>query len=280
MRQIAVKLLRGLFVILLLNSPWGQASEIVHMHLAVSERHAQGLARPGEYRLSWQLLERALANDKGFEITPSSLAWSWAQTQLQQGKLDAVFFAAKTTERAKWAQFSPPLTLSRAGFFSLPGTKAQSLSELKASNELIGVLQGTAQNQFLLDKGFTNIYPLVESDALLQMLLGGRIKHAFIIETLANYYCTQMNQEQHQPCLQSGEVPQENTIHIMGNLGDPAFLHFSTALTEGLKHLVATNQVLPLYKENNLSSDSYETWLAQLNAYATDLKSHLIRELN
>lgn len=236
------------------------------MHIAVSERHTQGLSRPGEYRLSWQLLERILADDKHFEVTPSSLAWSWSQTQLQQGKLDAVFFAAKTEERSKWAQFSPPLTVSRAGFYSLPGTPPKTIQQLKEAWQPVGVIEGSAQSQFLRDTGFNNFYGLVESDALLQMLQGGRLEHIFILQSLANHYCSLNAKEHQQPCLIAGEMPMETTIHLMGNLGDPAFANFSIAIAQGLKKLVASDEVRQLYEENGLPPDSYQKWLTQFNA--------------
>ncbi|WP_102798292.1 substrate-binding periplasmic protein [Bowmanella denitrificans] len=245
------------FVLLLICSFAGFGQTLI---LGVSERHESGLDRPGEYRLAWQLTQQVLGDNQEFKLTLQSMPWAWSQSQLQQGKLDALFFAAITPEREQWAQFTAPLAISRAGFFRLSSQPFASAEQIRTSDLLVGVIEGSAQSQFLRDSGYNNLYGLVESDALLQLLKGGRVKHIFIVETLARYYCSDKSGRRQNLCLEAGDMPMEAGIHIMGRQGNANFGRFTRALNKGLNKLVSEDRVWPLFEQNGLSRLSYQKW--------------------
>lgn len=239
----------------------------VTMQVGVSETHQQAVQQQGPYALGWQILQLAVENT-GINLAPVPAPWSWSVTQLQREQISAVFFAGRTETREAWAQFSPPLSVTIADFFSDNAVPIRQFSDARREQLVVGVLENSIHKALLEAKGFTNLYPVLESDKLINMLMAGRLTHIYVPTNLVQDYCQRRSRT---PCFTPSGINLTNVIHLMGRRQDRAFTAFSERLYRQLLELDQQQKIKPLFFQFGMTEQSYQHWLKKLQQQREDL---------
>jgi polar amino acid transport system substrate-binding protein len=116
-----------------------------------------------------------ICNRIGHEYNTQILPWSRAVNYLEQKENTAVFCMARTEQRENLYKWVGPIIDFKEVMYAKKGTglKINTLDDAKAVKG-IGVNLNSASHQFLVEKGFKNVFPGGQDEAV-KMLLAGRL---------------------------------------------------------------------------------------------------------
>lgn len=146
--------------------------------IAVFEDHSVQLQMSSTYAGSWRLVEQA-AQQQQLRLDPIATAWNSSINRLKEGKIDLVFAAFKTAERARWAKFSLPLLQDVTLLFGLKKNahfrvQAPPLTP-EIQNRSVGVIALSTQESLAVNLGFKHVYATRERQKLENLLISGRL---------------------------------------------------------------------------------------------------------
>lgn len=122
----------------------------------------------GAYR---SMIETA-AQSTGVDVSFRLMKWVRAVERVEKSDRQLIIPFSRTAEREDRFQWATPLNDVRVGFVTLDDS-VDSLEEAKSLNHVI-VWKGSSNADYLIEQGLTNLFPVSDSETIMQMLLSGR----------------------------------------------------------------------------------------------------------
>ncbi|BDX07151.1 substrate-binding periplasmic protein [Planctobacterium marinum] len=247
----------GIFLLLMLvsHSVIAQSDEDNQITIAVFEDHREQVVSSLPYGLSWKLIEKA-AQAEGLDLIKIATNWQSAINRLKDQRLDVVFGAFKTPERAQWADFTLPLASDASVLFNSPESPILHLEDVDFEQEVVGVISNSTQEKLAQKLGFKHIYPASERKNLVKLLESGRINYVMIGESISKLYCDYTT-----PCLQQVGHPLANQhSRAMSAKANNKASSKLERLNRGLAQIYSSRETLLLFQEYSYSQDYFDAW--------------------
>lgn len=242
------------------------ASAVETVQVGVFENHFRYTDAADSYGLSWELLVAAAAS-RNLRIEVQELSWKASLQRLRANKLDLVFGAFYSEERAAWATFSHPLIADSSAIFTSLDSPAASLDDIDFNHQVIGVTRQSVQEGYAREMGFKNIYSAVERKQLYSMLQQKRIDYLFFGTNIINYYCLYVAQERNKGCMkQVGPNLKSNFTHAISSLDSPKGRRVIFLINQGLEELLSSEKGLALFRSKGFSEQARSQWRSTVNA--------------
>lgn len=253
---------------LLLNTLVNPAYAQSEVTISVFDDHQSYVLASGPYGISWKLISLA-AESQNIKLIPQESSWKGSIQRLKGKKVDLVFAAFKTEDRAKWAIFSKPLMSTTSSIFALPDNPISSVSEIDLKTAIIGVSATSSQEKMAKALGFKNIYPTVERRQLFSMLRERRLDYLFFAVGSVNYYCMFYEQPENRDCLKRiGGDYGGKFIHTLG-LKNKKARSIMKKLNKGLLQIKDLQEVISIFKEFNYTIQDVNAWKESLIEVST-----------
>lgn len=247
----------GIFLLLMVISHTviAQSEQENQITIAVFEDHKEQVVSSLPYGLSWQLIEKA-AKAEGLDLIKIATNWQSAINRLKEQRLEIVFGAFKTPERAQWADFTLPLASDASVLFNSPESSILHLEDVDFELEVVGVISNSTQETLAQKLGFKHIYPASERKNLVKLLESGRINYVMIGESISKLYCDYTT-----PCLQQvGQPLSTQHSRAMASKSNLDAAKKLARLNRGLAQIYASRETQLLFQEYHYSQDYFDTW--------------------
>ncbi|MDO6718017.1 transporter substrate-binding domain-containing protein [Psychrosphaera sp. 1_MG-2023] len=255
---------KAILFLLLLSTLPVIANADSEVTIAVFDDHDKYVLASGPYGISWRLITLA-AKSQNITLVPQESSWQGSVKRLKGKKVDLIFAAFKTEERAKWGYFSKPLMSTTSSIFTLPENPINHVSEIDLNVATIGVSANSSQETIAKELGFKNIYATVTRKQLFYMLRQRRLDYLFFAVGAVNYYCMFYEDPTDRDCLK----------RVGGNYGGK-FIHtlslktkkskaIMKKLNNGLVAIKDSQEVISYFKEFNYTDQDIENWKKSLS---------------
>ncbi|MDF2178119.1 transporter substrate-binding domain-containing protein [Aliiglaciecola sp. CAU 1673] len=250
-----------LLFLLLLPAASGQTlSPVIIDVFDDHERHCQSSMA---YGLSWELVVEA-AKLSGIPLKAEEVSWDGAMTRLHNGKSKLVFGALWSEERAQWAAFSVPLAPESSSLFTLPSNPVLRIEEIDLNSAVVGVSEGSVQQEYAKKLGFKHIYGTTNRSMLFGMLESGRIHYMINGDQFVNYFCMFQMSNTTVNCLRPVGQPIYSTfVHVIGLKKDLEANLLLKRLNEGLAVTARQPGTPQKFKQHGFSQQQFLAWQEQ-----------------
>lgn len=212
-----------------------------HYTITVFEDHNNFLKDSQVYATSWKILSAAIKQQQ-LPVDVISVNWNSSMNRLKKGKVDLIFGAFKTPERAQWASFSLPLLPEESVLFALEMHPVNSLSDITDFTQYsVATIKQSTQLGLAEKMGFETIYAAGEREKLRDLLFSKRVdfvmaQGSFPIDC-RNGICV----KRYAPLAQE-------FYRVMG-VSTPETIHLLQSINEGLRAVVNSPETLKFLGE-------------------------------
>ncbi len=229
--------------------------------VSVFEHHKVMLDVSPNYALAWTLLEGA-AKRQGVRLAPYGTSWQAGLKRLETGRLDFVFGAYHSDERAKWASYTLPLAKDTTNIFTRSDNPIERIEDINFATAKVGVSQGSFQHELAKQMGFISLYPIDGRAQIYDMLKEGRIEYLLYGKTIADFYCYYANPtERNNRCIKTvGKPLSENALHLIALKTSTANAAVVRKINEGLFALSQDGTARLIFKRYGFSDADFERW--------------------
>ena len=261
-RKVVCFLIVFLMNLMQVNTAWAQEL----LTISVFEHHDKYVEASRSYGLSWKILDFA-ARRAGVRLQAQESTWEGSLRRLKGGKVDLVFLAIKSPERAQWASFSVPMISTGSAIFTYKDNPVSSIEEVDLVNSLIGVSADSLQERFARELGFKNIYASLDRPQLYKMLESGRLDYLFFSAGVVDFYCVFLDPSETRDCLkQVGEYYDQGTAHIIAMKNDIKVNRTLKKLDRSIRNIADSSYIKNLFKSYDLTEEDHARWLSLLSA--------------
>lgn len=247
---------------------WGSLPVVAQQEVSVAvyAEHEQYIAASAPYGLSWKLLELA-AQSQGLILIPQKGSWQGGMSRLNANKVELMFPAFKTQERAQWALFTLPLLPTGSSIFTLRDKPVNQLEDINFAKAMVGVVNGSVQETLAKEVGFEHIYSTTQREQLFTMLKEKRLDYLFVASAVVGYYCTYFDELGENDCLkQVGEDYGNKFAHAL-SLNTPASQTIMDTINAGFVVVKDLPEVQNLFNEFNYSEQDLSAWQLALTKH-------------